>query len=44
MKLDSETHLLALEKGKYQSPGSVYTLRHSFATQLIPSGIDISVV
>lgn len=34
----------AMKKAKIISPGSVHTLRHSYATHLIKSGIDIRVV
>ena len=34
----------ALVKGKINTSGSVHTLRHSFATHLIQSGVDISIV
>src|SRR5690606_25623450 len=34
----------ALAKGKTRTSGSVHTLRHSYATHLIQSGIDIRIV
>lgn len=34
----------ALVKGKINSSGSVHTLRHSYATHLIRSGVDIRIV
>lgn len=34
----------ALSKGKINTSGSVHTLRHSYATHLIQSGVDIRIV
>lgn len=34
----------ALAKGKINTPGSVHTLRHSYATHLIQSGVGIRIV